>query len=461
MKNFLVVLILFYYCCAFGQNHITINNIQVKGNIITKYEVIERELSFNKGESYSVPILEKKMQESTENLQNLELFNFINIQRDKNTILITVIERWYFWPYPIIEISERNFNTWWNEFKTNHYSDFSRLNYGIFFNWENFRGRNELLQFKIRRGFKEHYLFSYQLPYFNKKKTIGINTNLELFRRKKTFYNTLQNELIYYEETENYTSKDYSINIEFLYRKNLHKKHKLKFYYFQSIISDSITTINPNYLSNSQNSGSYFKTGYQFTNEHRDYTIYPLNGYFIELEASKYFNGSSPVENFELKLTGEKYLEPKERVFLGTSFKFKLSSENQMPYFSQEGFGFIDYVRGYEHYVIDGQQFWLSKTALKYAIIEKTNFDIPYVKMKQFKKSHYSIYLGIFSDMGYIYDYPNTKTNLMDSQLLWGKGVALDYVTYYDKILRIEYSINHLGEKGVFLHFSNPFGSKK
>ena len=59
------------------------------------------------------------------------------------------------------------------------------------------------------------------------------------------------------------------------------------------------------------------------------------------------------------------------------------------------------------------------------------------------------------------YDYPNTKTNLMDSQLLWGKGVALDYVTYYDKILRIEYSINHLGEKGVFLHFSNPFGSKK
>ena len=39
--------------------------------------------------------------------------------------------------------------------------------------------------------------------------------------------------------------------------------------------------------------------------------------------------------------------------------------------------------------------------------------------------------------MGYIYDYPNTKTNLMDSQLLWGKGVALDYVTYYDKILRI------------------------
>ena len=61
-------------------------------------------------------------------------------------------------------------------------------------NWENFRGRNELLKFKIRKGFKEHYLLAYEVPYFNKNKTIGINTNLQLFRRKKSFYKT-KNEL--------------------------------------------------------------------------------------------------------------------------------------------------------------------------------------------------------------------------------------------------------------------------
>jgi hypothetical protein len=42
--------------------------------------------------------------------------------------------------------------------------------------------------------------------------------------------------------------------------------------------------------------------------------------------------------------------------------------------------------------------------------------------------------------------------------LLWGRGFSIDYVTYYDKMLRIEFSVNELGEKGVFLHFSNPFG---
>ena len=119
--------------------------------------------------------------------------------------------------------------------------------------------------------------------------------------------------------------------------------------------------------------------------------------------------------------------------------------------------GYDHYVRGYEYYVVDGQSYWLSKTAAKYALIEKTNFDIPYVKMKQFNKSHYSLYLGIFSDIGYVIDNQNQEQNSINNSLLWGKGIALDYVTYYDKLLRIEYSINALGEKGVFLHFSSPF----
>ena len=54
----------------------------------------------------------------------------------------------------------------------------------------------------------------------------------------------------------------------------------------------------------------------------------------------------------------------------------------------------------------------------------------------------------------------NAENNNLTNSLLIGRGISLDYVTYYDKLLRIEFSVNHLGEKGVFLHFSNPFGSK-
>jgi hypothetical protein len=235
--------------------------------------------------------------------------------------------------------------------------------------------------------------------------------------------------------------------------------HSLRFHYFFSDVDTIIINKNPNYLKNGSNSsGSYTKLTYQFTNENRDYIEYPLQGYYISFKGTKYLKGTSPINHFEIIGKAEKHLQLKDRLFLGSSFKGKWSSSGYQPYFAQKGFGFDDYVRGYEYYVVDGQDFGLSKTILKYALIEKTNFDIPYVKMKQFKKAHYSLYLGIFSDVGYVIDRQTNRDNTLSNSLLWGNGISLDYVTYYDKLLRIEFSVNHLGEKGVFLHFSNPFG---
>ena len=463
-RAFLILLLFFVSFLGYSQDTITISNITITGNKITQAEIILRELAFSKNSSFSATDLEQKIKESEQNLINLKLFNFVEINHAINgnqvEITIDVTEKWYFWPYPVFEISERNFNSWWNEFKASDYSDFSRLNYGLYLNWNNFRGRNELLQLKIRRGFKEHYLFSYQVPYFNKEKTIGINTNLQLFRRKKSFYKTENDTLLYYTNNDEFTTKDYEFNTDLLYRKGVHKTHHLRFHYFLSEVDTAITNKNSNYLSNRSNSGSYAKLSYQFTNEKRDYIEYPLHGYYLHFEGTKYFKGTSPVDHFEIIGKAEKHLELKDRFFLGSSFKGKWSSDAYQPYFAQRGFGFDDYVRGYEYYVVDGQDFWLSKTVLKYALIEKTNFDIPYVKMKQFNKSHYSLYLGLFSDMGYVIDKQTGQDNTLSNSLLWGNGISLDYVTYYDKLLRIEFSVNHLGEKGVFLHFSNPFGSK-
>ena len=452
---------LFCYCFVFSQNNITISSITIKGNKITKEDVILREITFSSNNSFSISDLQKKIKESTENLINLKLFNFVEIHHaiNKNKVNITIdlIERWYFWPYPIFEVSERNFNAWWDEFKSTNYSDFSRLNYGIFLNWENFRGKNELIQIKLRKGFKEHFLIAYQIPYLNKKKTIGLNTRFQIFRRKKSFYKTQNNTLLYYASNDAFTTKDYEFNTEILYRRGIHKTHKVKFHYFKTETVDSILILNLDYLSNNALSGSYTKLTYSFINENRDYIKYPLYGYYLSLKGSKHFSGTSPVNHYEMIGKAEKHIQLKDRFFMGSSFKARLSSSRNQPYFSQKGFGFSDYVRGYEYYVIDGQDFWLSKTILKYLLVKKTKFDIPYVKMKQFRKSYYSLYLGFFSDMGYIVDKQNARKNNLSNSLLWGNGISLDYVTYYDKLLRIEFSTNHLGEKGVFLHFSSPF----
>ncbi len=218
---------------------------------------------------------------------------------------------------------------------------------------------------------------------------------------------------------------------------------------------------NSNYLSNDKKNGSYYKATYSFENEQRDYITYPLHGHYLYFELSKNFSGSSPVNHFEVTGKVENHLNPIRRLYIGSSFKAKVSSEDYQPYFSQEGFGFKDYVRTYEFYVIDGQHLWLSKTVIKYQLIGKTKFDVPYIKMSQFNKSHFSLYLSVFADVGYVIDKQTNTENPLANSLLFGKGISLDYVTYYDKLLRIEFGINRLGEKGIFLHFSNPFGDNK
>ena len=49
------------------------------------------------------------------------------------------------------EISERNFNSWYRDFKKSNYEDWSKINYGIMLDWHNFRGANELIKLKFRK----------------------------------------------------------------------------------------------------------------------------------------------------------------------------------------------------------------------------------------------------------------------------------------------------------------------
>jgi hypothetical protein len=69
-----------------------------------------------------------------------------------------------------------------------------------------------------------------------------------------------------------------------------------------------------------------------------------------------------------------------------------------------------------------------------------------------------ALYLGFHSDIGYVLEPNNHETNgnQLPNRLLWGNGIGFDIVTYYDRVMRMEYSINHLGEHGFFLHFLAP-----
>ncbi|MEE2953765.1 MAG: POTRA domain-containing protein [Bacteroidota bacterium] len=451
-----------------AQHKLPVYSIKIEGNKVTKKDVIIRELSFEKGDSLTVSELILEIQQSEKNLKNMQLFNFLKItflmkNNNRFNIKIVVVEQWYVFPYPILEVSERNFNVWWDEFKASNYSDFSRVNYGVFLNWRNFRGKNEILKLKFRRGFKEHYLAEYNIPYINKRKTFGLKTKISLFRRKKSFYKTENNQLEYYQD-EGYSTKDIELGLELKYKRKIQTVHLIGISYFKTIVSDSIVLKNPDFFTNKDDIstiGDYYQLKYTYHYENRDYSQYPLDGNSIMMTAKKNIPKNSPVKHIELTAKVEHYLEPFNDFFLGTSFEANWSSNEYQPYFVQRGFGFGKYVRGYEYYVISGQKYWLSKTAVRHPLIDKITFEIPYIKINQFRKAHITVYMSIFSDLGYIIDtQQNNQENPLSNILLWGRGVSIDFITYYDRIITVEYSLREdklSKEKGIFLHFSSSF----
>ena len=455
--TFVVVIITF---SSYSQEIFKLKSIEIEGNKVTKRATVLRELSFKIGDSLTIKEFNEKLRQSELNIGSQWLFNFVDIvpyyNQNEIDVKIKVVERWYVWPYPILEISERNFNVFWDSLQNSNYTDFSRINYGIFLNWYNFRGRNELLKIKFRKGFKEHYLFEYDIPYINETKTLGTILSMELFRMKQFHYKTIENTLLY-KSYENQHFLNWNSALTLQYKKNLNLTHRLSIKHSWFEVPEDIQTLNPNFLGNVRHEFKFFTLEYHYENEKRNSISYPTKGSFNEVLISANRGQNTDFNNYKIIAKTENYFILKPRWFMGNSIKAKVQTNTTLPYILNESLGFEDYLRGYEYYVIDGEHYAITKTAIKYELVPKQKLNVPYLKMEQFKKSYYSFYFSIFADMGVVIDNQYAYENALNNILLFSQGVSLDFVTYYDKLLRLEYSRNHLNEWGFFIHFSNPF----
>ena len=97
------------------------------------------------------------------------------------------------------------------------------------------------------------------------------------------------------------------------------------------------------------------------------------------------------------------------------------------------------------------------KTTLRRQVADWT-FNWPdQLPIKQLKYMPIQLYLTLNNDLGYAYDPFYETNNPLNNRVLWGGGIGLDIVAYVDKVLQIEYSINHLLENGLFLHYKFTF----
>ncbi len=441
---------------------LTVNRVLIIGNKRTRDQIISRELSLKSGDTIRADKLNETLLWDKRKIYNLRLFNLITIRSlemspNSIDILVDVEERWYTWPAPIFELSDRNLNEWWQNY--NH--DFGRINYGIKLDQYNVRGRNETLRFTAQFGFTQRFDLSYNIPYIDKKQKQGLSIGFDYSNPKNIAYFTQDHKLQFLNSKDPLrVSKGGSIS--YTYRKSFFETHSVSLGYRSSQVTDTILKLNPNYYSSGSHKQEFATLAYSFRSEHRDVVMYPLKGYQFTGYIQKNGLGfDGDVNQWIFNLTYAYHHDLRKGFYLSNFSSVYLSDPTVQPYSLYGTLGYQRQVlRGYEIYVIEGPKFFVNKTTFKKKIFSRA-VRWENMPLEQFRYLPFAVYLKSFLDFGYVENYPyytekNSNIRLSDT-ILAGYGTGLDLIFPYDVVFRLEYAFTKEGIHGFFFNLKKEF----
>jgi outer membrane protein assembly factor BamA len=461
-------LLLFAYCffvaSMYGQsdsNFVFIQDISIKGNKKTHKEIIQRELLLHAGDTVPINTLSALLERSEELIMNTGLFNRAQISFQEwegttNTVklLVFVEEAWYLFPIPIFELADRNFNVWWVE----QGRSIQRTNIGLEFAHINISGRKDKLKCSVKYGYTRKYTASYQIPYINKKQTLGLFSEVAFFRNRELNYITLDNKQVFYSDGNRFIYDRFRASFGMTLRPKVNSFHTWSLSYRKNRIGNAIALdLNPDFFLDGRNRQEYFTLNYRFVHDMRDVRAYAWKGNFFSAMVSKDGLGIFPDRNaLDLTLEYREYIPMGRRWSLGLEAKTKVSLiRSRQPYNDNQSMGFgNNYLRGFEYYIVDGLDMGFLKTSMRFNIIDASiNFG-RLVPIDAFKNMPFRANLTFNNDIGYVNGPYTRQLNPLNNRALWGGGIGLDFIVYYNKTLQVEYSFNDLMENGLFLHLN-------
>jgi outer membrane protein assembly factor BamA len=437
-------------------NYLIIRNIYVTGNRKTKTSIVLRELKLEPGDTIYSDDLTAFLEEKRQQLLNSSLFLTVNIYTSGKSLHSTdlnidVFERQYFLAFPILSLADRNFNVWW----VNEHHSLDRLNYGINIYQNNLTGKNDRLSLALQHGYTRQYILKYQLPYFDKELKQGLGVFISYSHNREVNYESYRNQQQYIRQ-DYFLRQEFSFGVNYTYKKAIRLKHKVSLTYNLYKVKDTVLKANPDFFPDNRLTQKYLELSYHFTYTGADVWAYPLRGFNITAGITHSgFGMLGKVDETVLNVDASKYWTFFPKTYGQMEFLGNVHFPEKQPYFLLQGMGYYEnYLRGLEYFVVESDRFGILRNTLKRQALA---FQIhSHLLPTAFSTIPVHLYLKVYGDLGYSYN-SDPGTSMLDNRLLYTWGLGADIVTFYDAVLRVEYSFNQLGQKGLFLHFKSTF----
>jgi outer membrane protein assembly factor BamA len=439
---------------------VIVDSITVEGNRKTRKAFMLRELEFAPGDTLSAERLPALLERNALRLMNLSVFTDakINIRRwDKQNHLhlhIVVKEAWYFYPAPVLEFIDRNFNVWWKEFNR----DLDRINYGLDLTQLNLTGRADNLKASLVFGYTNRYAFSYRRPGLNRQQTLGLETGFSLNRAREVNYRTIGDKPAFFRDNSDFQIRRLNAYVRMVWRPKLYGNHVFAAEFFRNQVADTIANhLNPDFFLDGQLRQRHLTLQYRFNFDNVDIRPFPLQGWWLEFELRQ--NGLLPGDNFRLfrsRCDVRKYTSFNRWLSLEAIVRARLSlPQTKPPYYNNQAIGYGgETIRGYEFYVSDGLNLAVLKTSWRFELLNRSFNLGKLMPLESYKKLPLKIYLSAHGDVGRSHDRYYTAENNLVNRTLFGYGLGLNIIGYYDKVARFEYSFNSIGQRGFFININ-------
>jgi hypothetical protein len=465
---FLLFLLVFLQNQVFSQTNkdslnfffIKIDSITVEGNKITRKPLILRELGFRVGDSIPAQDLEKTLAGGRNRIVNLAIFNDVNLGTSNGSlpnhiiVHIKVRESWYWFPSPVFELVDRNFNVWWKEFNRS----LKRTNYGGDYTQYNVTGHADVINLTATAGYNQRFSVRYRTPTINKKQTIGIQFAATYSRTREVAVTTLDNKLVFFSDPDFYAIRRFIGEISVTWRPALFYTHSFLLEHRNTTIADTIANeINPFFFGatgvTQQRHNSFV---YSYSYDNRDIRAYPMHGWNVLFEARQ--NGLLPSDDLHLtrlRLEVSKYFTLSKRFSLETAVRGRYSlPRSRPPYFNNSSLGYGgDLVRGYEYFVMDGLDLGVFKTSFRTRFFDR-NIHYPKIVKKycaRCKSIETQAYLSVQNDIGYAKDPWYGDNNALTNRFLYAYGLGLDLVFYKRIPMQVAWMNTVTGQSGIYV----------
>lgn len=442
-------------------DYYVITDLSLSGNKKTKDQIISRELDLYVGDTLYIDEIDQLILENEKRILSTGLFTDASIElrnidseQKRAEVEVVLQENWYIYPNLTFELADRNFSVWWNE----QGKSLDRVNYGFGLNHINLTGQRDNLKLTAQFGFTKKFEVEYSYPYLNESQTLGIATNITYTENREIGFITEGNKTLFHkEEDERVLLRRFRVSTWLNYRSNLYQYHRLKLEWHRNSIDPFVATeLNTDYFLNGEEAIRFFKLEYDFSIDRRIFSFYPEGGYLIGANVKKEGLGIfNEYDNLLVELRGEYYVNLGDRLIFANQAKLKTNiNRRQVAFANNTGLGYDgNVVSGYELYVVDGTDFVLHKSSMRWKVIDRI-FNLNRVMpMRQFKLMDLKLYLTFNLDTGYVNEPTYRASNFLNNQWIVGYGPGLDILLFNTYLFSFEYSFNELGESGLF--FSN------